>query len=664
MTSLPVIRAAHEPPRKAVSSHLMRLAKGTRTQPAAFLPTSASEVRALGWDQVDVIFVSGDAYVDHPSFAMALLGRVLEAAGWRVAILSQPKWKQVDDFLQFGPPRLFWAVSAGNMDSMINHYTAGRKVRNDDSYSPGGKSGQRPDRATNAYVQRCREANKKLGSRAPVVAGGVEASLRRVAHYDYWSDTVRPSILQSSKADIIVHGMGEAPILEIAARLAAGQSIRDLRDMRSTAWLYGKNDDVPEGDKVLALPSFERVKESREDFARATFLLHEEMNPQNGRVITQAHGDRTVVINPGFAPLSEAEMDTIYDLPFARRPHPTYREDIPAYETIKTSVTVMRGCFGGCTFCSITMHQGRPIQSRSKKSILNEVDQMHKVPGFTGVISDLGGPTANMYKMRCSKPEVEKVCRRPSCVHPSICKLLDTSHAPIIELMREARAKKGIRKVHIASGVRMDLARRSKAYLDELVRHHVGGHLKVAPEHASDRVLDVMKKPSSADFDAFGEAFSAASKRAGKEQYLVPYYIASHPGADLSDAIELASYLKQHGYRPRQVQDFIPAPMDIATAIYYTGLDPRTLTPVPVAKKLKDRQMQRALLQFFLPQNWFTVRDALKQAGREDLIGPGPACLIGHRPPEEALQAQRAERAEQQKRRGHGGRRQQKKRRR
>ena len=652
VSSLPIINAAHEPPRSAVSKQLLGLASQKSKPRAEFLPTSAREVQDLGWDQVDVIFVTGDAYIDHPSFAMALLGRVLEASGWRVAILSQPKWKQVDDFLQFGAPRLFWAVSAGNMDSMINHYTAGRKVRNDDSYSPGGRAGQRPDRATNAYVQRCREANKRLGAKAPVVAGGVEASLRRVAHYDYWSDTVRPSILQSSKADLIVHGMGEAPILEIASRLERGDALHELRDMRSTAWLYGKSEVVPEGDSVLALPSFEVIKESRKEFARATFLLHEEMNPQNGRVITQAHGDRTVVINPGYPPLSEPEMDAIYGLPFARRPHPGYSEKIPAYETIKTSITVMRGCFGGCTFCSITMHQGRAIQSRSEESILKEVEQMHRVPGFTGVISDLGGPTANMYKMRCSKPKVEKICRRPSCVHPSICKLLDTSHAPIIELMRKARSKKGIRKVHIASGVRMDLARKSKKYLDELVRHHVGGHLKVAPEHASDRVLDVMKKPSSADFDAFGRAFTAASKRAGKDQYLVPYYIASHPGADLADAIELASYLKKHGYRPRQVQDFIPAPMDIATAIYYTGLDPRTLVPVPVAKKLRDRQMQRALLQFFLPANWFMVRDALRQAGREDLIGPGPDCLIGHRPPEEAIRAKRAQQAEQQKRKG------------
>ena len=635
MSRLPIIQSRGEPPRRAASTDLLALAKAKRGRALEFLPTSVAEVRALGWDRPDVIFVTGDAYVDHPSFAMALLGRVLEAAGWKVAILSQPRWKVVDDFLQFGAPRLFWAVSAGNMDSMINAYTAGKKVRNDDSYSPGGRAFRRPDRATNAYVQRCREANKRLGSSAPVIAGGVEASLRRVTHYDYWSDSVRPSILVSSKADCVVHGMGEAPVLEIARRLAAGESIRDLRDMRSTAWLYGGKETPPSGD-VLELQSFERCKEDKPAFARATFLLHEEMNAFNGRVIVQRHGDRAVVINPPVTPLSEREMDAIYDLPFARRPHPSYKEKIPAFEMIKTSVTVMRGCFGGCTFCSITMHQGRPIQSRSQDSVLREVKALTKTPGWNGVVSDIGGPTANMYKMRCSRPDVEALCRRPSCVHPSICKLLDVDHGPIVELMRRTRKVPGVRKVHVASGVRMDLAQRSDEYMDELVTHHVGGHLKVAPEHASDRVLDVMRKPSVGDFESFGDAFAKASKRAGKEQYLVPYFISGHPGADLDAAIELASFLKANGYKPRQVQDFIPAPMDVATAMYYTGLDPKTLTPVPVARGLVDRSMQRALLQFFKPENYFEVKDALVRAGRQDLIGAAPRCLIPHRPPEGA----------------------------
>jgi uncharacterized radical SAM protein YgiQ len=412
--------------------------------------------------------------------------------------------------------------------------------------------------------------------------------------------------------------------------------------MRSTAWLYGKKDEVPTGDSVLELESFESVRDSLREFARATWLLHEEMNAFNGKIVVQKHGDRTVVINPAITPLSEVEMDAIYDLPFARAPHPSYTEAIPAYEMIKTSVTVMRGCFGGCTFCSITMHQGRPIQSRSEDSVLREIRALRHTPGFNGVISDIGGPTANMYKMRCSKPEVEAICRRPSCVHPSVCKLLDTDHSPIIDLMRKARSVKGIKKVHVASGIRMDLAKHSEEYLDELVTHHVGGHLKVAPEHASDRVLSVMRKPGVGDFEQFGEAFRAASKRAGKEQYLVPYFISGHPGADLADAIELASFLKANGYKPRQVQDFIPAPMDMATAMYYTGLDPRTLKPVPVARRLKDRMMQRALLQFFKPENWNEVKAALIQAGRQDLIGSGPECLIPSRPPATARWPQKA----------------------
>ncbi len=635
---LPIIEAPGEPPRRAASADLLGLPEpsGDFARLARdFLPTSPADVRRRGWSEVDVVFVTGDAYIDHPSFAMAILGRVLEASGYRVAILSQPAWLDVHAFLTFGAPRLFWAVSAGNMDSMINHYTAGKKVRNADAYSPGGEIGRRPDRATNVYVQRCREANKRLGSRAPVIAGGVEASLRRMAHYDYWSDTVKPSILVSSKADLVVHGMGEGPILEIARRLRDGEPAKALRDMRSVAWLAGKKerDQLPTG---IELPSFEEVKADKRAFARATHLLHDELNPLAGRVLLQPHGDRVVVCNPAIAPLSEVEMDRVYDLPYARAPHPAYTEAIPAWQTIRHSVQVMRGCFGGCSFCSITMHQGNAIQSRSEASVLREVRALGASKGFKGTVSDLGGPTANMYKMRCTRPEVEAICRRPSCVHPSQCKLLGTSHEPLIQLMRKARAVPGIKKINIASGVRTDLAKQSPEYLDELVRHHVGGHLKVAPEHASDRTLRVMRKPDVRDFSRFSQAFDKASRRAGKEQYLVPYFIASHPGADLRDAIELAVFLKKNGYRPRQVQDFIPAPMDVATAIYWTGLDPKTLEPVPVAKKLKDRNMQRALLQFFKPENWFDVRDALTAAGRKDLIGDGPNCLIRAYPPTSA----------------------------
>jgi uncharacterized radical SAM protein YgiQ len=595
----------------------------------AFLATTPEDVAARGWDRVDVLFVTGDAYVDHPSFAMSILGRWLEAHGFRVAILSQPDWRSADAWRAFERPRLFCAVSAGNMDSMINHYTANKKRRNADAYSPGGAIGLRPDRPTAVYAQRCREAWKGV----PVVTGGVEASLRRIAHYDYWSDRVWPSNLVTSKADLLAYGMGESTILEIARRLDRGEPIKSLRDLRGVAYLLGKNEPWPAAEEVVTLPDYETVVEDHRAFAEMTRKLHHETNPGNARTLVQRHGDRLLVVNPPDPGLDEATMDRVHELPYTRRPHPDYAEPPPAWETIRDSVQIMRGCFGGCTFCSITMHQGRAIQSRSPDSILREVEALAARPDFKGGISDLGGPTANMYRMRCTKPEVEKVCRRLSCVHPKICKLLDTEHAPTLDLMRRARAVPGVKRVHIASGIRMDLAADSPEYLEELARHHVGGHLKVAPEHVSDRVLDLMKKPGRASFEIFAERFEAASRRAGKEQYLVPYFIASHPGSGVEDMIELAIFLKERGYRPRQVQDFIPAPMDIATCMYWTGLDPMTMKPVETARRLRDRQVQRALLQFFAPENWQTVRQALVAAGREDLIGDGPDCLIPARPP-------------------------------
>jgi uncharacterized radical SAM protein YgiQ len=637
ISRLPIVEADHEPPRRAVSADLLALAAAPAPRrspaPPAFLATSAAEARARGWDAVDVVFVTGDAYVDHPSFAMAVLGRVLEACGFRVGILSQPDWKSPDAFMEFGAPGLFWAVSAGNMDSMLNHYTAARKVRNADAYSPGGAIGRRPDRATNVYVQRCREAGKRLGVDRPVVAGGVEASLRRFAHYDYWSDDVRPSILVSSKADLVVYGMGEASILEIARRLQAGEPIRALRDMRSVAYLLGSKETVAFDADAVRLPSFEQVTTDGTAFARATALYHDEAGAGSARVVIQPHGDRLVVQNPPLPPLSEREMDAIYDLPFARAPHPSNSGPVPAWETVKHSIVLMRGCFGGCTFCSITMHQGRPIQSRSEGSVMRELQALAASPGWTGVVSDLGGPTANMWKLRCTRPEIEAICRRPSCVHPSTCKLLSTDHGPLVQLMRKARAVPGVKKVLIASGVRTDLAKDAPEYLEELARHHVGGHLKVAPEHACDAVLTHMKKPSIGAFSDFADQFQAASARAGKEQYLVPYFIASHPGADLSAAIELAVYLHEHGYRPRQVQDFIPSPMDVATAMYRTGLDPHTLKPLPVARTERERKQQRALLQYWKPEHWRDVREALRAAGRDDLVGFGPKCLIPPSPP-------------------------------
>jgi uncharacterized radical SAM protein YgiQ len=615
-------------------------------QPNRCLPTTRAEMEARGWDAVDVVFVSGDAYIDHPSFAAALLGRVLEREGFRVAILPQPAWNDASAFREFGRPRLCFAVSAGNMDSMINHYTANKKRRNDDAYSPGGRIELRPDRATNVYAQRCREAFKEV----PVIAGGVEASLRRVAHFDYWSETVRPSILVTSKADLVGFGMGERVIVEVCRRLAAGRSIRECRDLRGVAYLLGGKEELPAhrwddascDNQTVELPSLEEITADKVAFATATRLLHHETNPQNGRRLVQKHGDRTLVVNPPSLALDESGMDSIYDLPYTRRPHPRYAgEEIPAHTMIRDSVTTMRGCFGGCTFCSITMHQGRAIQSRSQISILKEVENMAQDPEFKGHISDVGGPTANMYQMRCSRPDIEARCRRLSCVHPTVCKLLGVDHGPTKELLKKVRQTPGVKSVRVASGIRMDLARFDDEYLEEMARHHVGGQLKVAPEHTSEKVLGYMKKPSTSTFDDFAEKFQAASKRAGKEQYLVPYFIASHPGSGVAEMIELAVFLKQRGYRPRQVQDFIPAPMDIATCMYHTGLDPMTMQPVETVRKLKDREVQRALMQYFKPENWFVVRKALLEAGRKDLIGDGPLALIGKNPPKEALQARR-----------------------
>ncbi len=599
------------------------------------LPMSVAEMRERGWDEADVVFVTGDAYIDHPSFAMAILGRVLEAAGYRVAIVSQPDWRSCDAWRVFGKPRLFFAISAGNMDSMINHYTANRKVRNNDAYSPGGRIGLRPDRATLAYCQRAREAYKGV----PVIAGGVEASLRRLAHYDYWSDKVCRSILLDCKADLLGFGMGEDAIVEIARRLDAGESVRDLREMRGIAYAMGASETSP--DDALVLPSFEQVRDDKWSFAEATKMIHNETNPYNARRLVQWHDRQAVVANPPALPVSQSDMDRIYGLPYTRRPHPIYAEPIPAFTMIKDSVTIMRGCFGGCTFCSITAHQGRIIQSRSKESVLSEVREMTRDQDFSGVISDIGGPTANMYQMQCLRPEVEAVCRRQSCVHPTICKLLGTDHGPLIQLMKEARETQGIKKVLVASGIRMDLARRSPEYMRELVRHHVGGRLKVAPEHTDPHVLDKMRKPSNDDFEQFTDIFNAESAKAGKKQYIVPYFIASHPGSDLNAMIDLAVFLKRNGYRPDQVQDFIPAPFDVATAMFYTGIDPFTKKPVHVAKALRDRKLQRALMQFFKPANYFEVREALRQAGRTDLIGNDCESLIPPTPPRKALEARR-----------------------
>jgi uncharacterized radical SAM protein YgiQ len=468
----------------------------------------------------------------------------------------------------------------------------------------------------------------------PVIAGGVEASLRRLAHYDYWSDQVRRSILLDCKADLLVYGMGEQAIVEIAERLAAGETVRDLRDMRGVAFALGAS-ETPPADAIV-LPSFEAVRDDKATFAEATRLIHLETNPDNAHRLVQFHERQAVVVNPPQLPLSQEAMDRIYGLTYTRRPHPSYKEPIPADEMISNSVTIMRGCFGGCAFCSITAHQGRTIQSRSQDSVLAEIGRMSTCPGFKGVVSDIGGPTANMYQLRCTRPEVEAVCRRQSCVHPKICRLLGTDHRPLIALMREARRLPGVKKVLVASGIRMDLARRSPEYMRELIHHHVGGQLKVAPEHVDPAVLERMRKSCIDDFEEFADVFARESRQAGKKQHVIPYFIASHPGSGLDEMICLAVFLKQSGYRPDQVQDFIPAPMDVATAMYYTGIDPFTKKPVHVARNLRDRKLQRALMQFYQPENYFEVREALQLAKRTDLIGDGCDCLIPSRPPREA----------------------------
>jgi uncharacterized radical SAM protein YgiQ len=628
-------------------------ARTTRSEP---LPMTPAECRKRGWDEVDIVFVSGDAYVDHPSFAAGILGRSLEAAGFRVAILAQPDWKTCEAWRTFGRPRLFFAISAGNMDSMINHYTANKKVRNDDAYSPGGKIGLRPDRATLAYCQRAREAY----SGVPVIAGGVEASLRRLAHYDYWSDTVKRSIVLDSKADLVVHGMGEKVIVEIAQKLRDGGTLADLRQLRGVAYALGAKESIPQefdGRATLTLPSFEDVSSDKMQFAEATKLMHHNTNPFHAKALVQRHGTQAVVATPPPTPLAQAELDAVYDLHYTRLAHPSYEQPIPAHQMIKDSVTIMRGCFGGCNFCSITAHQGKIVQSRSEKSVLNELRRMAADPSFKGVVSDMGGPTANMWNLRCTRPEVESKCRRASCVAPTMCSLLGTDHGPLVQLMKKARGIEGIKRVHIASGVRMDLAQNAPEYLQELAAHHVSGLLKVAPEHADPDVLKQMRKPSIENFDGFAEAFSRASTKAGKpKQYLVPYFIASHPGSDLNAMINLAIYLKRNGYKPDQVQDFIPAPYDIATAMYYTGVDPMTKEPIPIAKGLRDRRLQRALMQFFKPENWFLVREALEKAGRMDLIGFGCDALIHPRPPTAALKARMESASRAMKKREHGSR--------
>ena len=625
------------------------------------LPMTRQEMDALGWDACDIILITGDAYVDHPSFGMAVIGRVLEAQGFRVGIIAQPDWTSVDDFRRLGAPRLFFGVTSGNMDSMVNRYTADRKIRRDDAYTPGGEGGRRPDYAAVVYAQRAREAFKGV----PIVLGGIEASLRRIAHYDYWSDTVKRSVLLDAKADLLVYGNGERQVVEIAHRLAAGEPVAALRDIRGTAFVVNGvlpgwqvidasvlEDEQPGSDvrplvfqrrrqrpdpqsSVIRLPSYEAVRGDKALYAHASRILHRETNPGNARALIQSHGQRAVWINPPAWPLSSKELDAVFELPYRRLPHSHYGQArLPAYEMIRFSINIMRGCFGGCTFCSITEHEGRIIQNRSEDSIIREIETIRdSVPGFTGVISDLGGPTANMYRLACKSREIEAVCRKPSCVYPDICANLNTDHAPLVRLYRRARSLPGIKKILIASGLRYDLAVRSPAYVRELVSHHVGGYLKIAPEHTEPGPLSKMMKPGMAAYDRFKEMFERFSRQAGKEQYLIPYFIAAHPGTRDEDMLKLALWLKRNGFRADQVQTFLPSPMATATAMYYSGRNPlrrirRGGETVFTAKGLRQRRLHKAFLRYHDANNWPLLRAALKRMGRADLIGNGKRHLV------------------------------------
>ncbi len=648
---------------------------------APFLPTSRKEMDALGWDSCDIIIVTGDAYVDHPSFGMAIIGRLLEAQGFRVGIIAQPDWNTKDAFMALGKPNLFFGITAGNMDSMINRYTADRKLRHDDAYTPNNEGGKRPDRATLVYSQRCREAYKGV----PIILGGIEASLRRLAHYDYWSDKVRRSVLFDAKADILLFGNAERALVELAHRLADGEDISTLTNIRGTAVNLPAE---PEGYTIIdssriekprkeafippnpyaveeqcetkaeekdaakpitirpsrhdaatsavRLPPFEKLNSDRILYAHASRIMHLETNPYSGRALIQRHGDRELWVNQPPIPLTTEEMDYVFGLHFARVPHPSYgKAKIPAYDMIKTSVNIMRGCFGGCSFCSITEHEGRIIQNRSQESIINELEEIRdKVPGFTGTISDLGGPTANMYRLGCSDPKAEANCRRPSCVFPGICNKLNTDHKHTIDLYRAARQVKGVKKVMIASGVRYDLAIESPEYVRELVTHHVGGYLKIAPEHTEKGPLDLMMKPGMGTYDRFKEMFEKYSAEAGKKQYLIPYFISAHPGTEDEDMVNLALWLKKNNFETDQVQNFYPSPMCNATSMYYSETNPlkrvkyKQREVVPVAKGERQRRLHKALLRYHDPANWPMIREALISMGKKHLIGDKPGCLV------------------------------------
>lgn len=583
-----------------------------KQSPAHFLPISLSEAKARGWNELDVIFVSGDAYVDHPSFGVPLLARLLESKGLRVGIIPQPDWRSKEPFMALGRPRLFFAVAAGAMDSMVAHYTPARKLRRDDAYTPGNRHGARPNRATIIYTSRLKEAYRDV----PVVIGGIEASLRRFAHYDFWEDKVRRSALFDAKADLLVYGMGESPLLELVQRLGKGEPFASIRDIRGTA--YAASEHSGPASEVVELPSYEAVAADKTAYALSFRLLSGEQNPGCARTLVQRHAQRYLVCNPPAWPLSEQALDAIYALPFQKAPHPSYREAIPAYEQIRNSITTHRGCFGGCAFCAITHHQGKTIQSRSEQGVLLELERLAALPWFRGSVSDLGGPTANMYGLSCGNVEAGARCRRESCLYPGICKNLVTDDAASSRLLAKARRVQGVRNVAVSSGVRYDLMERQPRYLRELASHHVSGLLKVAPEHLADRVTSVMRKPGHDCFDRFRDAFQKESAKAGKRQYIVPYFISGHPGCSLSDMVDLALMLKRWGMRVEQVQDFTPTPGTLSTCIYHTGFDPFTGEKVYVARTDREKGLQKSLLLYHVPQERKSCLTAVAECGRED----------------------------------------------
>ncbi len=589
-------------------------------------PLSAQECKARGFDGLDFVYISGDAYIDHPSFGTAIIARVLQSKGFSVGILAQPDWHSVDAFRSMGQPRLAFLVSAGNLDSMVDHYTAAKKRRSDDAYTPGGKAGKRPDRAVIVYANRCREAYPHV----PVLIGGIEASLRRFAHYDYWDDRVRHSILYDAGADLLMYGMGERSIVEIAQLLDAGVPVHAIRDVRGTCF---RVNEASEALDALALPSFMEVAADKRRYAEAFKTQFEEQDAIRGKRLIQQHEKGYLVQNPPQPPLSTEEMDAVYALPFTRRPHPSYREPIPAIDEVKFSITSCRGCFGGCNFCALTFHQGRVISARSHASILKEAEQMTKDPDFKGFIHDVGGPTANFRKPACQKQLKSGVCKNRSCIGYERCPNLEVDHSDYVALLKKLRALPNVKKVFIRSGVRFDyvLYDRNDAFLRELCAHHISGQLKIAPEHIADRTLYYMNKTPHALYERFLQKYERMNETLGKRQYVVPYLMSSHPGCTLDDAIALAEYLKKTGHRPQQVQDFYPTPGTVSTCMYHTGLDPRTMQPVYVPKSPQEKAMQRALMQYFLPANFNTVRKALRQTQREDLIGTDRRCLV---PPE------------------------------